>query len=272
MEGVGKVTMLLRPALVVLLVVAVLLVALWLGQRWLIYFPDASSPATAAGVREVTLDTSDGLKLAAWHVPAAGSGAGYAVLVAPGNAGNRGDRLPLASKLASGGLTVLLLEYRGYGGNPGRPTEAGLARDVRAAQEYLTRVAGFAPERIVYFGESLGAAVVAELATERPPAGLALRSPFTDLASVGAAHYPWLPVRLLLRDRYPVSEHVARVRVPTVVVYGTADTIVPPDQSRAVAERAAGPTRVVAVDGADHNDAALIDGPAVIDAVLGLVR
>jgi fermentation-respiration switch protein FrsA (DUF1100 family) len=123
---------------------------------------------------------------------------------------------------------------------------------------------------LIYFGESLGAAVVTELATEHPPAGLVLRSPFTDLAAVGRRHYPFLPVRLLLRDRYPVVEQIASVDVPTAVVYGTRDSIVPPDQSQAVARAAAGPTQVVAVEGADHNDRELFDGSALIDAVVAM--
>jgi pimeloyl-ACP methyl ester carboxylesterase len=97
-----------------------------------------------------------------------------------------------------------------------------------------------------------------------------LRSPFVDLASVGSAHYPWLPVRQMLRDRYPLAEHVARVRVPTTVIYGTRDSVVPPAQSRTVAERAGGPVTVVVVDGADHNDPALVDGTQTIQAVTAL--
>ena len=96
-----------------------------------------------------------------------------------------------------------------------------------------------------------------------------LRSPFIDLASVGAHHYPVLPVRLLLRDRYPLADQLARIAVPTTVIYGSADSVVPPDQSRTVARRAAGPVRVVVVDGADHNDPALTDG-AVVGAVVEL--
>lgn len=126
--------------------------------------------------------------------------------------------------------------------------------------------------RLLYYGESLGCAVVTELATEHPPAGLVLRSPFTDLAAVGSVHYPFLPVRLLLRDRYPVEEQIARVRVPTTVVFGTADTIVPPDQSRAVASAAADLHRLLAVTGADHNDPVLLDGPQLVEAVVELAR
>jgi fermentation-respiration switch protein FrsA (DUF1100 family) len=259
-----------RAVLVGVVVLALLLAALWLGQRRLIYFPDRAAPHPDPRVRDAALHTSDGLELAAWLVPATRGDRRLAVLVAPGNAGNRGDRLVLATALADAGFTVLLLDYRGYGGNPGSPSEAGLARDVRAGRAYLTGSAGYPPDRIIYFGESLGAAVVAELATEHPPGGLLLRSPFVDLATAGREHYPWLPVRLMLRDRFPVASHVARVPVPTTVIYGTADSVIPPRQSRTVADRAAGPVRVVVVDGADHNDPALADGRPVIDAVIDL--
>jgi pimeloyl-ACP methyl ester carboxylesterase len=267
---VGVARMRLRLALLVLVVVQVVIAAVWLGQRWLIYFPDRAAPVPPARVSEVVLRTSDGLRLTAWQVPPTGPDRALAVLVAPGNAGHRGYRVPLARALAGEGFTVLLLDYRGYGGNPGRPSEAGLARDARAAWQYLTGTAGFAAECIILFGESLGAAVVTALATQHPPAGLLLRSPFVDLAAVGAEHYPWLPVRFLLRDRYPLAEHIARVRVPTTVVYGSADSIVPPSQSRTVARRAAGAVRVVVVEGADHNDEALVNGPQVVQAVAAL--
>jgi pimeloyl-ACP methyl ester carboxylesterase len=164
---------------------------------------------------------------------------------------------------------VLLFDYRGYGGNPGHPSEEGLALDVRAAHRFLVDQ-GVAEDRLLYFGESLGAGVVTELATEHPPAGLVLRSPFTDLAAVGRVHYPFLPVGALLRDRYPVVEHIGRVNVPTTVVYGSSDGIVPPEQSRAVAEAAAGQTTLVEIEGADHNDLALLNGRELIDAVVDL--
>jgi uncharacterized protein len=166
---------------------------------------------------------------------------------------------------------VLLFDYRGYGGNPGSPSEEGLALDVRAARDFLIE-AGVPADRLLYFGESLGAAVVTELATEHPPAGLVLRSPFVDLAAVGSVHYPFLPVRALLRDRYRVAEQVADVRVPTTVVLGTRDSIVPPEQSRAVADAAAQLHRLVEVRGADHNDLALLDGDEVVDAVVELAE
>jgi uncharacterized protein len=269
-----------KPVLTVLvaglLVLALLVTLVWLAQRRLIYLPDRGDVPPAAdavaGARDVTLPTTDGLHLGAWLVPPddAATDRRFTVLVAPGNAGNRAGRAPLARALAAEGFAVLLLDYRGYGGNPGRPTEAGLARDAHAAYRWLVDEEGVPPERLIYYGESLGCGVVATLAAAHPPAGLVLRSPFTDLAAVGATHYPFLPVRTLLWDRFPVADNVAGIPVPTAVVYGDRDTIIPPAQSRTVAQRAAGPVQVTEIAGADHNDLALLAGPELITAVVAL--
>ena len=272
-RGVARLAVLVTATAVVLPALVVAL--LWAFQRQLVYLPDRSAPPPAAtvlrGASDVVLRTDDGLELGAWYLPAPAAGA-PAVLVASGNGGSRTLRAPLARALAERGLSVLLFDYRGYGGNPGSPSEQGLARDVRAARRFLREVAGVPDERLLYFGESLGAAVVTELATEHPPAGLVLRSPFEDLASVGSVHYPWLPVRALLRDRYPVAEHIADVRAPTTVLYGSADSIVPPEQSRAVAAAAAALHRLVPVRGADHNDLVLVAGDDVVQAVVELAE
>jgi fermentation-respiration switch protein FrsA (DUF1100 family) len=260
-----------------LVTVGLVLVLLWVCQRRLIYLPSTTQVPAAervlSGARPVTLRTADGLMLGAWWVPARGQDhgvpdRGVTVLVASGNAGDRSMRVPLAAALSRRGLAVLLFDYRGYGGNPGSPSERGLAMDVRAARQYLVEQAGVPPQRLLYYGESLGAAVVTELATEHPPAGLILRSPFVDLAAVGREHYPFLPVGALLKDRFPVAEHIAEIDVPITVVYGDRDTIVPPDQSRTVAAAARNPATIVEIPGADHNDRALLDGPQLIAAIV----
>nr|WP_237707884.1 alpha/beta hydrolase [Hoyosella subflava] len=251
-------------------VVAGLIVgAAWLFQRQLIYLPMSGDVPPAAeavdGARDVALRTADGLELSAWYIPAAEPGAPV-VLVAPGNAGNRSHRTPLARGFAEDGLGVLLLEYRGYGGNPGSPSETGLAADADAAYAFLTEVENLPPEQLIYFGESLGAGVVTALATRHQPAAMVLRSPFTSLADVGARHYPFLPVRALLKDQYPVLENVAELRgVPVTVIAGSRDSIVPLDQSHTVAEAAG--TTVIEIPDADHNDAILNYGPEVVSAV-----
>jgi pimeloyl-ACP methyl ester carboxylesterase len=262
--------------LAAVLVVALPLALVWGFQRRLIYLPSPGPVSPAAhvlpGARAVSLETTDGLELGAWFLSGADRRGNIAVLVANGNAGNRAARAPLAEALAAEGFAVLLFDYRGYGGNAGTPTADGLALDVRASYRFLIDEAGVPRDRLVYFGESLGAAVVTELATEHSPAGLVLRSPFVDLVSVGQVHYPFLPVRALLRDRYPVAEQLAGVEVPTTVVYGSEDSIVPPEQSVAVARAAGGPTRTIRIDGANHNDRALLDGEDVVAAVVDTAR
>jgi len=260
----------LRAAGVVIVLLVVLVALAWIFQRRLIYLPfgvpDVSATAVFEAGVDVALHTDDGLQLSAWWAPATGPARGTTVLVAPGNAGSRTLRVPLVRALSAEGFDTLLVEYRGYGGNPGSPTEDGLAADVRAAYRYLTVDRGVDPGRLVLFGESLGGAVLTRLATERPVGGLVLRSPFTSLVEVGAHAYPFLPVRMLLRERYPLREQVGVVRVPVAVVAGTADEVVPVAQSRAVA--AAASASYVELPGVRHNDVALVSGPAVVEAVV----
>jgi fermentation-respiration switch protein FrsA (DUF1100 family) len=257
-------------ALAVLTVVLVAAVGLWAAQRRLIYFPDGRAPSLSvmgSGWEEIAYQTTDGLTLRAWYqVPEPNQ---PVVVVFNGNAGNRADRAPLGSGLAAAGLGVLLTDYRGYGGNPGHPTEDGLARDARAAVAFLREQSAGIP--LVYFGESLGSAVAIELASVDPPVALVLRSPFTSLTAVGRVHYPWLPVDGLLKDQYPSDERIESVRVPTLVIAGDADSIVPISQSREIFEAAPGPKRLMVISGADHNDPILVSGPDVIDQIAAFV-
>jgi uncharacterized protein len=248
---------------------------LWALQRHLIYSPDpAPVPPAAdviAGARDVTLHTSDGLELGAWFVPAdPTTDTGMAVLYAPGNGGNRAGRAGLAEEMSDRGLAVLLMDYRGYGGNPGSPSEDGLAADADAAAAALEEL-GYPPQRTIYLGESLGSGVVAALQERRPPAGIVLRSPFTDLADVGAHHYPWLPVRTLLRDQFPVVDHLATSDVPLTIIYGLRDSVVPWELSARVADQAPSLAKLVVLADADHNDPVMF-GPRVADAVEQLSR
>lgn len=257
----------------------------WFGQRSLIYLPDRTEVPPTAGLvrgtgiegRDVTLRTSDGLELRASYVEA-DPACGYTVLITPGNGGNRASRMPLVTGLAELGLGVLALDYRGYGGNPGRPSEEGTRADARAARDFLVDEAGVAPQRLVLFGESLGAAVAADLAAEHPPAALLLRSPFTSLGAVARSNYG-VPAGPVLRDEYDVLAAVRTLgerapRTPVAVLLGTADGIVPPAQTREVADAAedAGlAVRRTELAGAGHNDAELVHGPAVLAAVRRLV-
>ena len=290
--------------LVVAAVLAASLGLLWAFQRRLIYLPSPGPVPPAAsllpGAEDVSFETADGLRLQGWFVPGAvdspapprprsvtlpegappqvgegeahpkvGEGEahlnpGPAVLVCNGNGGDRSMRAALAAALSRMGLAVLLFDYRGYGGNPGSPSEEGLAADARAALEYLAGRPEVDPRRVAYLGESLGAAVALRLAVERPPAALVLRSPFASLAEVGRRHYPFLPVSLLLRDRYDSAALVGRLTAPLLVVAGSRDRIVPASHSRRLFAAAPEPKRLVVLDGADHNDHDLHAGPRLV--------
>ena len=255
--------------------VAAVLAFFWLTQRRMMYFPSGDVPGPAeVGLQRteaVSFATEDGLILGGWFVRAAGAAVGT-VIVFNGNAGNRAYRAELGARLSAEGLSVLLFDYRGYGDNPGSPTEEGLALDARAARRYVLSRGDVDPRRLAYFGESLGSGVAVRLAVEHPPHSVILRSPFTSFVDVGRHHYPILPVRWLLRDRYPSLDRIARIGSPLLVIAGSSDTIIPPSQSRRLFDEAREPKRLVIIDGADHNDEALFAGPEVVGAVFSFLR
>lgn len=270
MLGTTSVRSLVRLAVFAVLAASLAVGILWVLQRRLIYFPSQALPdvyAVMPSVEEVTFPTEDGLTLAAWLVPATRDANGATVVVFNGNAGNRAGRVPLARALAERGYGVLLVDYRGYGGNQGNPTEEGLLQDGWAAVAYLETRADVDADRLVYFGESLGAAVAIGVAEQRPPAALVLRSPFTSLPDVASVHYPFLPTSVLLWDRYPNLERLREIDVPVLVVAGSADSVVPLAQSQQVYESAAGPKEFLTIEGADHNDFELTAGKQLVVGV-----
>jgi len=261
------------------LAVLAVLVLLWATQRRLIYLPamgGALPTAAEAGLPsavDVALRTDDGLTLGAWLVPASAPARGWTVILFNGNAGHRGFRAPLASRLSEAGIAVLMCDYRGYGGNPGSPTEEGLARDASAALRWVTAHDGASPGRIAYFGESLGAAVALRLAIEHQPAALILRSPFSSMVDVARHYYPILPVRWLLRDRYPSLDRIGRLTCPILVIAGDRDSVIPVSQSRRLYEAApAAARRWLLLPGADHNDFEMLAGDRLIEEVRGLLE
>lgn len=240
------------------------MVALFLMQRSLIY-PAAAASGSGAdqmfdGFEEARLETSDGLVLRAIYRPAR---QGHPTIVFfHGNGDNLLGGRTATQALAAHGFGVLLPEYRGYGGNPGRPSEAGLYRDGRAALRWLTS-RGVPPGRIVLVGNSLGSGVAVQLATETPVAGVAIVSGFTSLADVAARHFPLAPVRLLLRDRYDNLRKLGQVAAPVLVLHGASDTLIPPSHAVELA-KAAPNGRSDLVNGVGHELAYLPKSQAIV--------
>jgi fermentation-respiration switch protein FrsA (DUF1100 family) len=239
---------------------AVVVGLVFLGQRHLMYHPGgrAGAPADAglANAREVRVVTSDGLALLSWYLaPQPGR---PVVLYLHGNAGTIADRAYKARFFAGQGLGVMLAEYRGYGGNPGRPTESGLYADAHANLAWLADQ-GHGPEDIVLYGESLGTGVAVQAAldlarSDTPARALVLEAPFTTMADAAGVHYPWLPTGLLTRDRYDSSAKIGAVRCPVLVIHGSADRVVPQDQGKRLFALAAMPKSAAWLPGAGHGD------------------
>jgi hypothetical protein len=257
-------------------------VALFLLQRKLIY-PAGRTTQTDPALygfppqvaRNITAGTSDGVRLGGWHLlPRGKQGADFDAALAAadlvdlffhGNGGHRGHRGDVYQAMMGFGLHVVAFDYRGYGDSQGSPCEEGLALDARAAWNRVVRQHRVPPGRVVLHGESLGCAVAVRLAAElclaaTPPAGLILESPFASLMQTAGSLYWFLPVRLMLRERYPSAERIEAVTCPILVFHGRRDAIVKFEHGRKLFDAAPAvsgsgvPKRFVELAGAGHND------------------
>lgn len=243
---------------------------LYCFQRRMVFVPDRAPPVlgplAALGVREVRLGTKDGLSLRSWYLPPRPGAATIAYF--HGNGGHVGNRALRLSRFAREGFGAFFLEYRGYGGNPGRPSEEGLFADGHAAVTFLQEE-GVAEESLVFYGESLGTALAVRLAAERRLAAVILEAPFTRLAAVARQRFPYVPVSLLLRDRFETLSQIALLRAPLLVLHGARDTVVPARLGRALFAAAPEPKEFWFTDKGGHCD--LADFGA-LDAVFGFLR
>lgn len=223
----------------------------------LLFFPDREIVQTPADVdldyETLTFETDDGELLHGWWVASPAPDPVGHVLLCHGNAGNIGDRVIHARLLADAGLDTLLFDYRGYGRSSGRPSEQGTYRDARAARRALLARPGIEGSRVTYLGESLGGAVVIQLALESPPGGAVLSSAFTSVRDMARHHYPLVP-RIAVPDAYPSLRRIPELSAPLLLLHGEDDEIVPADHARALADAAPGPKRLRTFPGVGHND------------------
>ncbi|MBT5898497.1 MAG: alpha/beta hydrolase [Rhodospirillaceae bacterium] len=220
-------------------------------QRSLMYFPDANLPAPSQGFEAVSYRTADGITLTSWYRPAL---KGFPTLVYfQGNGGNISHRLFKTRPLFEAGHGLLLVGYRGYGGNPGSPSEDGLYHDARAALDYLAGQ-GLPGERLVLVGESLGSGVAVRMASEARFRAVILEAPYTSTVDVGQAAYFFLPVRLMMYDRFPSIDLIADIQAPLLLIHGVDDRIIPTRFGRRLFKAARQPKEAHFIPDAGHND------------------
>ena len=243
---------------------AAILILFTLFEKSFIFFPNfppgrLSGDWKPAGlpVEDVYLQATDGVKLHAWWIPAAG--AQFTFVTFHGNAGNITHRADVDSFLLSVPVNVLAVEYRGYGRSEGSPDEQGLYRDAEAAYDYLVGQRGLAPRTIVPFGQSLGTAVAADLASKREVGALVLEAPFASSRAVARRVYPFLPgLGLLIRTKFETSEKLARVRAPVLVVHCARDPVLSYALGEEVFRLAREPKQFFRVEDYCHEEASLV--------------
>jgi len=245
----------LRLAVIAFSIYVSLVTLISLFQRHLIYYPSREYEGLPTDVghefEEVAIRAADGVKLAGWYVPCPDDKA--TVLFFHGNAGNISHRLHKIDLLHRLGFSVFIIDYRGFGKSEGRPSEQGLYRDADAAWEYLTNTRGIPAERIVVMGKSLGGAVAIDLAGRRTPGALVVESTFTTLLDVARIHFRFLPVKLILRDRFESIHKIGAVRCPLLILHGTEDRLIPIDLAKSLFQAAPEPKRFITTPG-DHNE------------------
>ncbi len=260
-------SLLLKIAVFALCAYAAVLLAAYLGQRRLMYFPDPERVPPAeeelTGVAERVLKTPDGQRLVAWYGKARPGQP--TILYFHGNAGGLADRAPRVQRFMGEGWGVYMLAYRGYAGSSGSPSETANVADARLAYGALVEE-GVDPASIIIYGESLGTGVAVRLATERPAAGLILDAPYTSIVEIAARAYFYLPVRYLLTDRYETRKYIAQVHMPLLILHGERDAVIPVANGRELLQLANEPKRLATFPNAGHSDI-YVNGNPALDAV-----
>jgi fermentation-respiration switch protein FrsA (DUF1100 family) len=210
-------------------------------------------PPPVIDIEDVDLTSADGTRIHAWWLPC--PGANHAVLYCHGNAGNlsyRGGSIVKLRELLK--AHVLIFDYPGYGKSGGRPSEQSCSQAADAAYAYLTEKQNIKPQAILLYGGSMGGAVAVDVASRKSHRALVLVKAFTSIPDVGAYHFPWLPVRWLVRNRFDNMSKIKACQRPVFIAHGTHDTLVPFAQGKRLFEAANEPKEFFAHEGADHND------------------
>lgn len=232
---------------------------------------------------DIELLTPDGVRIRGWRLQAESSPAEHVLLLFHGNGGHRAHRAFWYEVARSLNMDVIAIDYHGYGDSEGSPSEKALIQDAAATWDYAVAKCGYQPSQIVIAGESLGGAVGVRLAAEQcrngtAPGGLVLVATFDSMLRTASWHYPFLPVRWLLLDRYHSDRHIPDVSCPILQVHGTNDTIVPLEFARnlfmTAPDQSAGGTQksFLEIPDAGHNDLLSDHARTIRDAMAEMLK
>jgi fermentation-respiration switch protein FrsA (DUF1100 family) len=229
---------------------------MYILQRKMMYMPAKDIQQVEQyglfGFGEHFVKTSDGVNIQLWYKPAA---AGFPTIIYfHGNAGHIGDRAILLGALADKGFGVLATSYRGYGKSEGSPTEQGLYNDARASIDFLVSKQQVPISQIMLFGESLGTGIATQMATEYPVGALMLQAPYMSVAGRAAEIYYYIPVRLLIADKFDSIDKIDKVKCPLLIFHGELDDIIPIAHGKALFAKATCQKRSYFLPSVRHND------------------
>lgn len=234
-----------------------LVAAAYIFQAHIQYWPYTQRAETPAAfglpeMKEVYFKSEDGLDLLAWYVPPARKD-GKIVVIFHGNCCTLAYRAVKAKSFFSKGYGVFLVEYRGYGGNPGTPGEEYFYKDARAAASWLDKQ-GYNNGRIVAYGNSLGSGVAVQFALDTGAKFLILEAPFTSAVDVGEFLYPYIPVQFILRDKYDNFSKIGKISPDLLVVHGDRDEVIPIALAEKLFAAANEPKQFISIAGGKHGD------------------
>ena len=212
----------------IFLAYVVILLFTYLYQRNLLYHPSENNyqgDSINFNYQEVLIEVDENIKLKSWVIKK--DLKNYkTILYFHGNAGDLTNRVHKLNKLNKLDVNILIISWRGFSGNLGKPTEENLYNDARKSVEWLNQI-GIENESIILYGESLGTGIATELGQDNSFAGIVLESPFTSIADAAKIYYPYLPIDLLIKDKYDSLKKIKNINTPILIMHGKKDDVVP---------------------------------------------
>ncbi len=266
----------IRKPYILLLLAGVIVFILFYNpiENFFVFHPqadfDTSPERMNLPYESVAFDTADGTQLHGWFFPRPGTPP--VILFCHGNGGNISHRLGNIEKLLNDGFAVFIFDYRGYGKSQGSPSRKGIYLDGLAAYDFLVEKRGIAPDRIILFGRSLGAAVAMEIAVLKKANRLILESAFTSTKDLARSMPLFFVLSPFLPAHYNNLKKIRNVSMPKLIIHGDLDRIIPFSMGKRLFEAAPEPKAFYAIEGAGHNDTWIIGGNRYFEILKGFVQ